>query len=87
MSDWSEKFADEVEDLRRVRDEVQVQLHLGKEEARARWEDLEKHWEHLEGRLKVIRDGSQESLEEIGEAARLLAGEIRKGYKNLRDLL
>lgn len=87
MSDWSEKFTEEIEDLRRVRDEMRVQLHLGKEEARERWEGLEKHWEHLEGRLKVIRDGSQESLEEIGEAARLLTAEIRKGYKNLRDLL
>lgn len=85
--DWSEKFSEEVEDLRRVRDELRVQLHLGREEARERWEALEKRWHHLESRLKVVREGSRESAEDVREAARMLVDEIRRGYKHVRELL
>lgn len=87
MSDWNEKFSEEVDDLRRVRDELRVQIHLGKEEAKERWEELERRWHHLESKLKVVREGSRESLEDIGEAARMLLGEIRRGYRHLRELL
>lgn len=86
-TNWSETFAEEVEELRRVRDELRVQIHLARAEARERWEDLEKRWQHLEGKLRVLRAESRDSLGEIGEAGRLLADEIRKGYRHLRSLL
>lgn len=86
-TDWNAKLTEEVEDLRRIRDELRVQSHLGKAELAERWDKLEKRWQHLEGRLKAIAEGSQESLDEIGEAAGLLVEEIRKGYRHLKDLL
>lgn len=87
MVDWREKLSEEVDDLRRVRDELRVQLHLGKEEAREHWEALEKRWQHLEARLKLVREGSRESAEDIREAARMLVEEIRRGYRHVRELL
>jgi DNA anti-recombination protein RmuC len=87
VTDWSERFAEEIDDLRRVRDELRVQVHLGKEEAKQRWEELEKRWAHLEARLKRVREESRESLDEIGEAARTLLEEIRNGYRQVRKLL
>lgn len=85
MAEIPQKVKEELEGLRRLRDELRVQAHLGKAEARERWEHLEKRWEHLEGRLATLRRESREPLHDIGEAARNLLDEIREGYRHLRD--
>ena len=33
-----------IDDLKRTRDELRLQLHLGSKEAQAEWEQLEKQW-------------------------------------------
>lgn len=98
MSEWSERFEEEVDDLRRVRDELRVQASLGKAEAKERWEALEKQWDHFEARLKVVGREAGHSAEEIAQAAkkagetvgkeaRGILEEIKRGYKHLRDVL
>jgi len=77
----------ELDSLRAARDEIRVQIHLGAVEAREAWEKAEKNWNHLEGRMKVLGEATQESLEEIGGAVEMLAEEIRRGYKHVRKLL
>jgi len=77
----------ELDSLRAARDELRVQVHLGAAEAREAWEKAEKGWSHLEGRLKVLREATQESLEDIGGAVEMLGEEIRKGYQHVRKLL
>ena len=77
----------ELDSLRAARDEIRVQVHLGAVEAREAWEKAEKNWNHLEGRMKVLGEATQESLEEIGGAVEMLAEEIRRGYKHVRKLL
>jgi hypothetical protein len=77
----------ELDSLRAARDELRVQVHLGAVEAREAWEKAEKGWSHLEGRLKVLSDATQESLEDIGGAVEMLGEEIRKGYQHVRKLL
>jgi hypothetical protein len=85
--DWRKRLDDEAETLRRMRDELRVQAHLGAAEARERWDKLEERWGHLEGKLRLLGQESKESLEEVGEAARLLAREIRDGYQRLKKLV
>ena len=87
MAQETHRITEEVEGLQRLRDELRVQLHLGKAEARERFEKLEQTWQHLESRLKLIREESGEDLGQIREAASLLVGEIRDGYRHLRSLL
>jgi SMC interacting uncharacterized protein involved in chromosome segregation len=87
MAQETHRITEEVEGLQRLRDELRVQLHLGKAEARERFEKLEQTWQHLESRLKLIREESGEDLGQIREAAGLLVGEIRDGYRHLRSLL
>lgn len=77
----------ELDSLRAARDELRVQIHLGAAEAREAWEKAEKGWNHLEGRLKVLGEATQESLEDIGGAVEMLGEEIRRGYKHVRKLL
>lgn len=85
--DWRERLDNEIETLQQARDELRVQAHLGKAEAREVWEKMEKNWEHLEARLKRLGKITQESAEEVEDAAKLLLDEIKTGYKRVRDFL
>ena len=85
--DRVEKFAQEIDELRAMRDELRVQMHLARADARDRWEDLEKSWSHLEGKVKVLRDASREERGKVARAARALLDEVKSGYEHLKSLL
>jgi CBS domain-containing protein len=85
--DVSFRVQREIDDLRRLRDELRVQIHLGKAEALDVWNDLEKRWSELEGKAKLLADRAGEPLEDIAAAADLVATEVREGYRRIRDLL
>lgn len=84
MTELGERLKEEVNTLRRIRDELRVQVALGQAEVRDRWELTEKRWHELEGRMKLLREASRTEAKEIGTAARLLVDEIREGYEHLR---
>lgn len=77
----------EIEALRRLRDELRVQLNLAGKEARDAFESAEKSWHKLEGRLKLVERESRKELADVGEAARGLVKEIRRAYTRIRELL
>ena len=87
MADLGKRIDEEVEDLRRLRDELRVQMHLAKAEAKDLWEDMEQRFADIEGKAKQMARQAEEPLEDIGEAARLLAEEIRNGYRRIREML
>lgn len=80
-------LGDEIDKLRELRDELRVQAELGRAELRDRWHELEKGWHQLEGRLKLAREGAREDSQNVREAARLLAAELRDSYEHLRKRL
>lgn len=80
----SDKFEDEIETLRTLRDELRVQVNLAQKEAHELFENAEKKWETLENKLEHIKDESAEVLKDVGQAATLLADEIREAYRRIR---
>jgi CBS domain-containing membrane protein len=86
-SDVGFRVQREIDNLRRLRDELRVQIHLGKAEARDLWNDLEERWSELEGRAQALADRAEEPLEDIAAAAELVVEEVREGYRRVRDLL
>lgn len=86
-SEIKKKIEAEIDSLRTLRDELQVQVRLGAAEAKDAWEGAEKRWNHLEGRLKVLADATQEAADDVGDAVRLLVDEIRDGYHDIRKLI
>ena len=87
MTDWTKTFEKEVEDLRRVRDELKVQMNLAGKEAKDSFADLEKQWEQLEAKARVVGREAEASLEDVGDAAKELLSRVQAGYKRIRDLL
>jgi len=82
-----DKLSEELDDLKRIRDEIRVRIHLGKAEAKDLWERSEQKIEEVESKLKFISDQAEQPLNDVREAAQLLLGEISDGYKRIRDSL
>jgi len=87
MSELKTKVQQEIDELRRVRDELKVRMHLAKAEAKDRWEVLENQFHRLESKGHQIAQASEAPLRDVGEAARLLVDEIREGYRRIRESL
>jgi CBS domain-containing protein len=87
MSDWKERMDRELEELRRVRDELRVRIHLGRKEAQDRWEQLERRMGELESHAKRAAQRAEAPLQELADASRHLVDELRNGYRDLRKLL
>ncbi len=68
---------DEVDLLARLRDELRVQIHLGKLEATEEFEQLEHRWVRIKSMATAAADEAGESLHD-------LLRDIRDGYQRLR---
>lgn len=77
----------ELEDVRRMRDELRVQAHLGKAEVRERWETLERALETLESKAKRASRAAEEPLHQLEQDARKLVKDLREGYRQIRDAI
>lgn len=67
-----------VKPLAQRRDDLRLQLHLGKMEATDAWHALEDRWQHLRHRLDVaLRSDSENDL------AKEIVAEIKHGYEVL----
>ena len=87
MSEWKLKIEREIDELRRVRDELKVRIHLAKADAKDRWDEVEHQFRRLESKGHQIAQASEEPLRDVREAARLLVDEIREGYRRIREAL
>ena len=87
MSEIRNQLDKELDVLRRVRDELKVQLHLGGSELQEQFEKLDKGWQHLEGRLKVLGRESEEIAEGVGDTLSVLAEQLGDGYDRLKKLI
>ena len=73
--------------LRQERDELRLQAELGKAEFRDEWQELERKFQKLEGRVSGAAKEARESSEEVGAAFGLLADELAQSYRNIRARL
>ena len=87
MPESKERFQKELDELRRVRDELKLRIHLAKAEAKDGWDKLEHQFHRLETKARQISQASEEPLRDVRDAARLLINEIRDGYRRIREAL
>ena len=70
--------------LKQRRDELKVQLNLGKMEARDTWEDVEKNFQELETKMKGLRQQGEAEVDRMKEDIQLLMSDIRDGFDRVR---
>ena len=84
LGEWMDR---ELVELRRIRDELKLQTHLGKAQARERWKALEHSFEALEGRARKTSRAAGEPLRRLRTDARKLVDDLREGYRRIRESL
>jgi predicted nucleic acid-binding Zn-ribbon protein len=77
MSDDLEKV---VQNLKTLRDEIKVQLHLAKAELKDEWEELEPRFEEMEEKLGEAAEGTRQTVNVIAE-------ELTAAYRRIKDRL
>ena len=77
MSDDYEKV---IQNLKTLRDEVRVQMHLAKAELKDEWDELEPRFEEVEQRLESAAEDTRQTVIVIAE-------ELGEAYKRIRDRL
>lgn len=82
ISEW---IQDELEDLRRMRDELKLQSHLARAELRDTWSELEEGFTELERRARQAASAAEPALKQIGADARKLVQDLRDGYRRIRE--
>ncbi len=76
-----------IRDLKQERDEIALQIHLGKKEAQNQWADLQVKLMELEDRFDPVKDAVEETGEDVWDAMKLLGSEIKDGFRRVRDAI
>jgi uncharacterized protein (DUF3084 family) len=88
MSDESKAKLDSLSaQIQQVRDELEVQMHLGAAEARSEWEKVETKLDQFRTQSEQVASVADDTLEGILEAASLAGDEILQGYQKIKSML
>ena len=87
MADIDERLKVMGAELRMARDELRVQMHLAKADARDEWDRLEGKWDEFEEKWDKIEDAAEDAGKDIGRALTALGQELKAGYEKIRDAM
>lgn len=87
MTNAKASFDHLLEDLKRQRDELNLQMHLAKAEARDEWHELEKTWQAVKPKLDAAGREAAKSGENVLAGLQLTLEELARGYARIKDKL
>jgi hypothetical protein len=82
-----ESLQRELDLLTQARDELKVQMHLAKAEAKTEWAKLENTWQRVQEQIQQTRSGTEQPVKDLGSAVRNLMDELKRGYARVREQL
>jgi hypothetical protein len=71
-----------VEDLKTIRDEAKLKIHLGSKDAQDEWTELEKRWHTFKTKAEL-----EKSASELSGSVKQLGSELKQAYIRLRGAL
>lgn len=74
-------------DLKRERDELKVQVHLGALEAKEEWQVLSDKLNALSHRYDPLKNAVEETAADVWDSLQLVGSEIWDGFKRVRQSL
>jgi len=83
MNEFKARVEEILGELKTERDDLKVRLHLVKLESSEEWQKLEHQLAKLESKARVLGSATADASEDVGAAAKLLAEEIRDGFKKI----
>ena len=87
MSDEQSQLADLISSLKRQRDELAVQIHLGKAEAKDEWDKLNAKLGDLTKDYEPLKEAVEGAAVNVLDALKLVAGEVQDGFERIRKTL
>jgi len=85
MTDWNAKMKDAMKDLATKRDELRVQAHLAKAEAKEELARLETKIDELRTRADQAGDQAHDVMEEVARKANIVAGELKESLTRIKE--
>ena len=85
--DKRKTVADLISKLKRERDELALQMHLGKEELKDEWDAVQHKLDQLAHRFEPLNKAVAETSEDVWDSLKLVAGEIKEGFHRIRKSL
>ena len=87
MSSDRDQLAEVISRLKQQRDELALQIHLGKAEAKEEWEKITARLDELTQDYEPLKDAVEESSENVLAALNLVATELHDGFDRIRKAL
>jgi chromosome segregation ATPase len=76
------EFTKLVEDLKRTRDEIRLQIHLASKELQEEWAELEGRWSAFESKAELDK-----SAKDVNDAVMILGAELKEALTKVRKAL
>jgi polyhydroxyalkanoate synthesis regulator phasin len=80
-------ISDLISKLKQERDELALQMHLGKEELKDEWDAVQHKLDQLTYRFEPLNKAVAETSEDVWESLKLVGGEIKEGFQRIRKSL
>ena len=87
MSEEKSLMNELISSLKRQRDELGLQIHLGKAEAKEEYEKARQKLDKLMDDYEPVKDAIGESTENVVESLKLVGQEILQSFRRVRDSL
>jgi uncharacterized coiled-coil protein SlyX len=87
MADDRDQLEALISSLKQQRDELAVQIHLGKAEAQEEWDKLTAKLDELTKDYEPLKDAVAETAGNMFSALKLVAGEVQDGFERIRKAL
>jgi hypothetical protein len=84
MSELRARWADLLKELETERDELRVKLHLAKADAKDEMAKLEVQLDELRAKVAAFDKEGDGYMDDLGDLARGVAGDVRAGFERLR---
>lgn len=70
--------------IKQMRDELRLRMHLASKETQAQFEDLERKWNEVQGR---VGPAAEKTAQNVGTALGMVFDELKQGYERIRKAL
>jgi uncharacterized coiled-coil DUF342 family protein len=87
MSRQQDLLTELISSLKQQRDELALQIHLGKAEAKEEWDRVQAKLDQLTADADPLKEAVEESAENVLESLKLVAGEIKNSFDRIRKSL
>ena len=87
MSEKRDMLGEMIDSLKQQRDELALQMHLGKAEAKEEWERVQEKLDKLSDDFEPLKDAVGESAEGLLTSLGLVADEIKDSFHRIRKAI